>query len=183
MGKVNPSGKLPFTFPADLNDSPAFALGTYPGGNETNYKEGLLVGYRWFDTKNIRPLFPFGYGLSYTTFAYDGISTDKDKYSENETIQVAVEVKNSGNRDGDEVVQLYVHRINPKIEWPEKELKAFSRVSLKAGESKKVTLSIPVSDLRYWDEKTHAWKLEDGDIRLMVGSSSSDILLTKNVKI
>jgi beta-glucosidase len=183
LGTVNPSGKLPLTFPASLKDSPAFANGSFPGGKDAVYKEGLLVGYRWFTTKNIRPLFPFGYGLSYTTFLYNGISTNKEKYKGDETIQVSVELKNSGNKDGDEVVQLYVNRVGAKTEWPVKELKGFCRVTLKAGETKKVTIPVSLNQLRYWDEKAHGWKLEDGKIQLMVGSSSEDIRLAKVLEI
>ena len=178
LGNVNPSGKLPLTFPVSLNDSPAYALGTFPGDNNAYYKEGLLVGYRWFDTKKIKPLFPFGFGLSYTQFSYKKLTTDKKKYGSNETVQVSVELKNTGKRTGDEVIQLYVHRIGSKIEWPEKELKGFSRVTLKAGETRKITLLLPISKLRYWDEKIHDWHLENGKIELMVGSSSSDIRIT-----
>jgi beta-glucosidase len=183
LGNVNPSGKLPFTFPASLSDSPAFSLGTFPGDNNAYYKEESLVGYRWFDTKNIKPLFPFGFGLSYTGFSYSGIKTDKLKYRSNETIQVTLELKNTGKMNGDEVVQLYVHRLNSQVEWPEKELKGFTRVSLNPGESKKVTISLPVSQLRYWDAKIHDWRLESGKIQVMIGSSSSDIRLVKNIEI
>lgn len=184
LGTVNPSGKLPLTFPASLNDSPAFALGTFPGENNTAaYKEGLLVGYRWFGTKNIRPLFPFGFGLSYTSFAYNSISADKEIYQKDETINITVELENTGKMDGDEVVQLYAGRIGSKVEWPVKELKDFCRVTLKAGEATNVSLVVPVSSLRYWDEKTQDWQLEPGKIRLMVGASSEDILLTKVVEV
>src|SRR5664280_2336214 len=183
LGNVNPSGKLPFTFPVSLNDSPAFSLGTFPGDNNADYKEGSLIGYRWFDTKKIKPLFPFGFGLSYTEFSYNGLKTDKHKYNSDENIQISVVLKNTGKRKGDEVVQLYVHRLNSQIEWPEKELKGFSRVSLKAGESKRITLTLPVSQLRYWDTKIHDWKLERGKLQLMIGSSSSDIRVVKSIEI
>jgi beta-glucosidase len=183
LGNVNPSGKLPFTFPVSLNDSPAYALATFPGDNNANYKEGSLVGYRWFETKNIKPLFSFGFGLSYTQFSYSGIKTDKEKYRGDDTIQISLKLKNTGKREGDEVVQLYVHRTDSKVEWPAKELKNFSRVTLKPGETKKVTLSVPVSQLRYWDVNSNYWRLEDGEIQLMIGSSSSDIRLTKNIEI
>jgi beta-glucosidase len=183
IGTVNPSGKLPFTFPLALNDSPAYSLGTFPGDNTAEYKEGSLVGYRWFDTKKIKPLFPFGFGLSYTEFSYNEIKTDKPKYGKDDKIQISVELKNTGKQKGDEVVQLYVHRLNSQIEWPEKELKGFSRVSLKAGESKRITLTLPVSKLRYWDMKIHDWRLESGKLQLMIGSSSSDIRVVKSIEI
>jgi beta-glucosidase len=138
LGKINPSGKLPFTFPASLADSPAFSLGTFPGDNNVEYKEGSLVGYRWFDTKKVKPLFPFGFGISYTEFSYSGIKTDKIKYRRDEIINISMELKNTGKMKGDEVVQLYVHRLNSQVEWPEKELKGFIRVSLNPGESKEI---------------------------------------------
>jgi beta-glucosidase len=147
------------------------------------YKEGSLVGYRWFDTKKVKPLFPFGFGLSYTVFSYSGIKTDKIKYSSDEIINISMELKNTGKSDGDEVVQLYVHRLNSNVEWPEKELKGFIRVSLKAGESRRLTMTLPVNQLRYWDEKTHGWSLESGKIQVMLGSSSSDIRLVKTIEI
>ena len=183
LGNVNPSGKLPFTFPASLADSPAFSLGTFPGDNNVEYKEGSLVGYRWFDTKKVKPLFPFGFGISYTEFSYNGLKTDKIKYSSDEIINISMELKNTGKRDGDEVIQLYVHRLNSQVEWPEKELKGFIRVSLKAGESKSVTMTLPITQLRYWDTKIHDWRLENGTIQIMIGSSSSDIRIVKSVDI
>jgi beta-glucosidase len=183
LGNVNPSGKLPFTFPVSLTDSPAFSLGTFPGDNNAEYKEGSLVGYRWFDTKKIKPLFSFGYGLSYTEFSYKGVETDKHKYNSDENIQISVVLENIGKRKGDEVVQLYVHRLNSKIEWPDKELKGFSRVSLNPGESKRVTMTLPISQLRYWDTKIHDWRLENGTIQIMIGSSSSDIRVVKSIDI
>jgi beta-glucosidase len=183
LGNVNPSGKLPFTIPVALHDSPAYSLGTFPNGNIADYKEGSLVGYRWFDTKKIKPLFSFGFGLSYTEFLYRDLKTDKSKYGNNDSIQISMELKNTGKKNGDEVVQLYVHRLNSKVDWPEKELKGFSRVSLKAGESRKVIITLPVSQLRYWDTKMHDWRLENGGIQLMIGSSSSDIRLVKNIEI
>ncbi|MGA2406603.1 MAG: glycoside hydrolase family 3 C-terminal domain-containing protein [Bacteroidales bacterium] len=183
LGKINPSGKLPFTFPASLADSPAFSLGTFPGDNNVEYKEGSLVGYRWFDTKKVKPLFPFGFGISYTEFSYSGIKTDKIKYRRDEIINISMELKNTGKMKGDEVVQLYVHRLNSQVEWPEKELKGFIRVSLNPGESKEIIMTLPISQLRYWDTKIHDWCLENGTIQLMIGSSSSDIRLVKKIEI
>ncbi|KAA6348392.1 Beta-glucosidase [termite gut metagenome] len=191
LGNISPSGKLPFTFPVKLEDSPAYALNNYPqtttetGGdkNVAVYSEELLVGYRWFDTKGIAPRYSFGHGLSYTTFEYTNLQTKKEQYGSNESIDVTFELKNTGEREADEVVQLYVHRLDATIEWPFKELKAFERVSLKGGESQTLTLTIPVSKLRYWNEDNHKWILEHSEIELMLGSSSSDIHLTKKVKI
>jgi beta-glucosidase len=206
LGTVAPSGKLPFTFPVKLEDSPAYALGNYPQTppgedifirlmrnetltpeeeerNKAYYSEDLLVGYRWFDTRSVAPLYPFGHGLSYTTFEYANLRTSKDSYKPDDEIQVRFELKNSGDTDADEVVQLYVGRVGAAVEWPLRELKAFRRISLKAGESRQATLSFPVGQLRYWDEAAGGWALESGEIDVMIGSSSRDIRLTKRVRI
>jgi len=210
LGTVSPSGKLPFTLPARLEDSPAYSLKNYPQTSDTSpdifvnlvdgsdskrkaastgnknvayYSEELLVGYRWFDTKNIKPLFPFGHGLSYASFQYADIKTDKAKYALEETIKVSVNVTNTGKTDADEVVQAYIHRLNNKIFFPYKELKSFDRVSLKAGETKTVTLEIPVKNLRYWDEKKYDWVLEKGTVEILVGASSGDIRLKTQAQV
>jgi len=211
VGNISPSGRLPFTLPVKLEDSPAYSLGNYPQGakkadvfanlvaeteavdkpkdeaakgndpNTAYYSEESLVGYRWFDTKKLPVMYPFGYGLSYTTFEYKNLKTDKTKYGKNDVIAVSVEVKNTGKVAADEVVQMYVHRINPSVEWPEKELKAFSRVPLNPGESKTVTLEIPVKNLQYWNEKKHAWDDDLCNIELQVGASAGDVILKKEV--
>jgi beta-glucosidase len=211
IGNISPSGRLPFTLPEKLQDSPAYALGNYPQGvkkadvfanlvaeteavekqkdeaskgNDPNtavYSEESLVGYRWFDTKNLPVMYPFGYGLTYTTFEYANLKTDKKKYGKNDVIAVSVELKNSGKVAADEVAQVYVHRINPSVEWPQKELKAFSRVPLNPGESKTVTLEIPVKNLQYWNEKKQAWDDDLCNIELQVGASAGEIKLKKEV--
>lgn len=211
VGNISPSGRLPFTLPVKLEDSPAYALGNYPQGakkadvfanlvaeteavdkpkdeaakgndpNTAYYSEESLVGYRWFDTKKLPVMYPFGYGLTYTTFEYKGLKTDKAKYGKTDVIAVSVEVKNTGKVAADEVVQVYVHRINPSVEWPEKELKAFSRVPLNPGESKTVKLEIPVKNLQYWNEKKHAWDDDLCNIELQVGASAGDVKLKKEV--
>ncbi len=214
VGNISPTGRLPFTMPVKLEDSPAFALDNYspgpgrrdvfagvvsetntPGNAETGieeqgetkdpndayYSEESLVGYRWFDTKKIPVIYPFGYGLTYTTFEYSSIATDKDKYSKRDVISVSFELKNVGSISADEVAQVYVHRINPSVEWPFKELKAFSRIPLEPGESKAVTLEIPVKDLQYWNEELHDWADDPCDIELLVGASAGDIKLKKKV--
>ncbi|GHU55213.1 glycosyl hydrolase [Bacteroidia bacterium] len=204
LGTISPSGKLPFTFPVKLEDSPAYALANYPqqraesdvfvdlvqrqesaarGDNKAFYSEELLVGYRWFDTKQIAPLYPFGHGLTYSSFEYGDLASAKEKYSANDSVRITLDLKNSGNRDADEVVQLYVSRIGAKTEWPLKELKAFRRVQLKAGESKSVTLAFPVSKLRYWDEASYKWILESSQLDVLVGSSAGDIRQTKRISI
>ena len=208
LGNIAPGGRLPFSLPVNLKDSPAYALGNYPQGdkggdvfanlvsesassgkpkqsesdpNAAYYSEESLVGYRWFDTKKIPVMYPFGYGLTYTQFAYSGLKTEQDTYASDEVISLSVEVQNTGGRTADEVVQVYVHRIDGSVAWPEKELKAFARVSLQAGEKQTVQLNVPVKSLRYWDETSHTWKDDLCNIELLVGASSGDIRLTRKV--
>ncbi len=176
LGKINPSGKMPFTFPVDLKDSPAHALSAYPGENlHETYTEGILVGYRWFDTKKIEPMYCFGYGLSYTDYKYSGFFTNKKSYKNGESITATLKVKNTGKYAGKETVQLYVTKSGSKVERAEKELKAFKKVSIAAGETASVTLNIPVKDLAYWDDKTSKWVVEPGKYKLLAGTSSRDI--------
>ncbi|WP_158992581.1 glycoside hydrolase family 3 C-terminal domain-containing protein [Mucilaginibacter sp. L196] len=175
-GVINPSGKMPFTFPVSLHDSPAFALNSYPGENlNTTYKEGILVGYRWYDTKNIEPLYCFGYGLSYTNFAYTGLSTDKKNYKLNDKIAVAVAVKNTGSLAGKEVVQLYIKKVNSSILRADKELKAFKKVAIAPGKTAVVSMNVKVNDLAYFDDKLNKWVVEPGEYKIMAASSSKDI--------
>jgi beta-glucosidase len=175
-GKINPSGKMPFTFPAQLKDSPSIALNAYPGQNlQEDYKEGILVGYRWFDTQKIEPLYCFGYGLSYTDYKYSGFFTSKKSYKPTDVITATVKVKNDGKYAGKETVQLYVSKNGSTVERAEKELKAFKKVKIGAGETTSVTLSIPVKDLAYYDEKTSKWIVEPGKYKLLAGTSSRDI--------
>jgi beta-glucosidase len=184
IGKINPSGKLPFTFPAELKDSPAHALNAYPGENlKVDYKEGILVGYRWFDTKNIEPLYCFGYGLSYSDFKLSGLKTGKTAYSVNEKIMVSLNVKNTGKFAGKETVQLYISKTGSKVERAEKELKAFKKIMLAPGATANVTLSIPIKDLAYFDVKTSKWIVEPGKYKLLAGTSSRDIKETINLKV
>ena len=203
FGDIAPSGKLPFTFPLKLEDSPAYALGNFPGENsgedlftlmyrldatgytreqireyianlpdpESRYTEGIFVGYRWFDTKNVPVMYAFGHGLSYVDFEYGDLTCRQKK----DMIQVSFDLTNLGDMEADEVAQLYVKRIDSKVERPEKELEAFDRISLKAGETRKVTLEFPVSELAHWDMETNGWVLEPGKIEILVGSASDDI--------
>lgn len=175
-GKVNPSGKLPFTLPVSLAQSPAHALGNFPGRDlKVNYEEDILVGYRWFDTKKIQPLFPFGYGLSYTDFSISQFSTDKTSYEKNGIIHAKFTIKNTGNTPGAEVMQLYVSDPVCTVLRPEKELKAFEKVFLKPGETKSVEMQIKVSDLAFYDESKKAWNTEAGEYILQLGNSSRTI--------
>ena len=175
LGKVNPSGKLPWTMPKKIEDSPAHATKSFPGDKIVTYKEGILVGYRWFDTKKIEPLYPFGYGLSYTTFAFDNAKTDKKEYKNDETIIVSVTVKNTGKVDGKEVVQLYASKSDSKISRAAQELKGFQKVWVKAGSSETVTIQVPVKELAYYNVDAKKWTVEPGNYTLKLGSSSRDI--------
>ncbi|GAA6769621.1 glycoside hydrolase family 3 C-terminal domain-containing protein [Flavobacterium sp. CGRL2] len=175
LGKVNPSGKLPWTMPKQLKDSPAHATNSFPGDKTVNYAEGILIGYRWFDTKNVAPLYPFGYGLSYTTFALDNAKANKESYAQNEVIEVTVDVKNTGKVDGKEVVQLYTSKSDSKITRAAQELKGFKKASVKAGGSEKVTIKVPVKELAYYDVASKKWTVEPGKYTIKLGTSSRDI--------
>lgn len=175
LGKINPSGKLPWTMPKKIEDSPAHATNSFPGDKTVTYKEGILVGYRWFDTQKIEPLYPFGYGLSYTTFAFDNAKTDKKSYAANETITVSVTVKNTGKVDGQEVVQLYSSKSDSKITRAAQELKGFQKVLVKAGNLQTVMIQVPVKELAYYNVDTKKWMVEPGNYTFKLGSSSRDI--------
>ncbi|MFP9099628.1 glycoside hydrolase family 3 C-terminal domain-containing protein [Flavobacterium sp. RHBU_24] len=176
LGKVNPSGKLPWTMPVKLEDSPAHATKSFPGGATEEYKEGILVGYRWFDTKNVTPLYPFGYGLSYTTFEFANAKADKKEYATDDTITVTVDVKNTGKTDGKEVVQLYASKTGgSKVTRANKELKGFTKALVKAGSTESVTIKVPVKELAYYDVATKKWTVESGTYTFKLGSSSRDI--------
>lgn len=206
FGDIAPSGKLPFTFPLKLEDSPAYATGSFPGEGSgedlftlmyrldatgytreqiqeyiaslpdpvSEYREGILVGYRWYDTKDVPVMYAFGHGLSYVEFEYGALTCKQKK----DKIQVSFDLKNLGDMEADEVAQLYVKRLDSKIERAEKELEAFERVALKAGETKNVTLEFPLSELAHWDNETNGWVLEPGKIEILVGSASNDIRQT-----
>ncbi|MFV8342879.1 glycoside hydrolase family 3 C-terminal domain-containing protein [Flavobacterium sp. XS2P39] len=175
LGKVNPSGKLPWTMPKSINDSPAHATNSFPGDKSVNYTEGILVGYRWFDTKNIMPLYPFGYGLSYTNFTFDNEKTDKKVYGADETIAVSVTVKNAGKVDGKEVVQLYSSKSDSKITRAAQELKGFQKVLITAGNSQTIMIQVPVKELAYYNVAAKKWTVEPGNYTLKLGNSSRDI--------
>lgn len=176
LGDVNPSGKLPFTFPVKLDDVGAHKLDAYPGVNkEADYKEGIFVGYRWVDKEKIKSLFSFGYGLSYTTFEYGKVTADKKEVTRDGKISFTVKVKNTGARDGAEIVQLYISDLKSSLLRPLKELKGFEKVYLKAGEEKEVTMSIDKSALSFFDAAKHEWVAENGDFEALIGASSSDI--------
>jgi beta-glucosidase len=182
FGDVNPSGKLPDTFPARYEDNPAFI--NYPGeAGKVLYGEGIYVGYRYYDAKKLEPLFPFGHGLSYTTFKYSNLKVTPEKVKGDEKITVTMDVKNTGKRPGKEVVQLYISDIKARVARPPKELKAFSKVNLETGEAQTVTFTLDKQALSFWDAATHQWEAEPGVFEVEVGSSSRDIRLKKTFEL
>ena len=209
IGKISPSGRLPFSYPIKLEDSPAYATGSFPqtdapvnqdvfvslvqkddkaeemlkgatGRGTALYSEDLLVGYRWFDTKNKPVMYPFGYGLGYSEILYSGLTTGRsvdEAYVDGDIINITVAAINQGKFDQFDVPQVYVHRVDSKIEWPYKELKAFDKVEVKAGASVMVHLEVPVESLKYWDEEKHDWVLEPGKIELLLAHNAGNVVL------
>ena len=181
MGDANPSGKLPFTFPARLEDVPAHSVGEYFAERskkvvDMKYNEGIFVGYRWADKqKKVKPLFPFGHGLSYTTFVYGKPAADKKVMSANDQISFTVTVKNTGDREGQEVVQLYISDKKSSLPRPVKELKGFKKVKLAPGEEKEVTFTVDKEALSYFDDAQHAWVAEPGKFEAVIAASAADI--------
>ncbi len=185
-GEVNPSGKLPFSISMNLKDNGANFYGesSYPGDSiKVEYKEGILVGYRWHDAKKIPSRFPFGYGLSYTSFQYGKLTTDKQQYAKNDIIRASFTIKNAGIKDGAEVIQIYVGQKKPSLVRPLKELKAFKKVFLKAGETQTVQCTIPVKDLAFYNDKLHEWVVEPDTFTFYGGASSADIKSVVNVQV
>ncbi|WP_211093216.1 beta-glucosidase [Flammeovirga agarivorans] len=183
-GDVNPSGKLPFTFPKKLEDNSAHHYGeiSYPGdGTNQEYKDGILVGYRWHDTKKIAPKYAFGYGLSYTSFEIDNINSNEKVFAANDQINITCDVKNTGAVDGAEVLQVYVGKPKSKVDRALKELKAYKKVHLAKGASQQIEMSINIDDLKYYSEEDKEWKLEEGQYMVYVGNSSDNII--KKIKI
>ena len=188
---VNPSGKLPFTWYASLDQCGAHALDAYPGTWRTDhkiideeYKEGIFVGYRWIDKQIVNrqsvnrkyaPLFAFGHGLSYTTFQLGKLTADKQQLASDETITFTIPVTNTGSRAGAETVQLYIHDVKSSVERPYKELKAFQKVFLQPGETQQVSLTIDRSALSFYDEAGNGWKAEPGDFEALVGTASDNL--------
>lgn len=174
FGDVNPSGKLPITFPVRLEDNGAHALGAYdPTSTEAHYSEGIFVGYRWAQKKDIKPLFAFGHGLSYTTFSYSEAEISRTTMSENGNVTVSVNVTNTGEREGKEIVQLYIGDDECSVERPVMELKAFRKVSIKPGETVKVSFPVNADMLKFYG--TDGWTLEKGSFTAYVGATSDDI--------
>ena len=176
LGHVNPSGKLPMTFPKRLADSPAQALDDYHS-DLCEYREGILVGYRWFDAKGIEPLFPFGHGLSYARFELSGLELS----TAGDTVCVSLRVKNVGTRPGAEVVQVYIGQPGCSVERPVRELKGFEKVFLDAGESHQVEISLDRRAFAYWSTSENAWKVESGDFVIEAGVSSRQLPLRQTI--
>lgn len=182
FGLANPSGKLAETFPKKLIHNPSYL--NFPGDGETvEYREGIFVGYRHYDTRDVEPLFPFGYGLSYTSFEYCDLQVDKKQIKDAETITVTVKIKNTGGMEGKEVVQLYVRDVESTMPRPEKELKGFEKVSLQPGEEKTVTFELGKRAFAYYNVKLKDWHVETGTFEILVGKSSRNILLRDKVDV
>ena len=176
FGVQNPSGKLPVTFPKQWSDSPAY--GNYPGEKlHVAYAEGIYVGYRGFDKRNVEPLFPFGHGLSYTKFDYTGLKISPAKVAAGQQVEVTMQVRNSGSRSGAEIVQLYVHDVKSSVDRPLKELKGFQRVALNPGEERKVSFTLDRSALSFYSTAKDEWVAEPGAFEVWIGASSRDIRL------
>lgn len=217
LGKISPSGRLPFSYPIKLEDSPAYATGSFPqtdapinqdvfvslvqkddkaeemlkgatGRGTALYSEDLLVGYRWFDTKNKPLMYPFGFGLGYSQIEYTDFSlvtetANQKSYKDGDRIMFTITLKNNGKYDQFDVPQVYVHRVDSKVEWPYKELKAFGKYKVPAGQSLNEGLIIPVEDLKYWDEEKHDWVLEPGKIELLLAHDAGNVVAKLEVEI
>ena len=197
-GKTNPSGKLPITIEKDFKDSPGY--GYIPAGEslytgwdngkekehplfDIHYTEGIFIGYRWYEKKNIEPLYPFGYGLSYTSFEYSNLTVSKEQFSENDTISISFSVKNTGKTKGAEIAQLYVQDVQSSVPRPIKELKGFKKVEVEPGERETVVLRLAKQDFSFWNPGTKGWFAEHGSYIIHVGSSSRDIMLKKEIQL
>jgi beta-glucosidase len=195
-GKVNPSGKLPITIEKEFKDSPGY--GYIPAGEalyndwngtqekahsvyNINYKEGVFVGYRWYESKKIESLYPFGYGISFTTFNYSDLTVSKETINENDTLQVSLTVKNTGSKKGMEIVQVYVEDVESSVPRPIKELKAFKKVELNSGETVVIQLELNKQAFAFWNPKTQDWYVEKGKFIIHVGAASNDIRLSKEI--
>jgi len=182
FGDVNPSGRLPETFPRRLEDNPSYLF--FGGDNErTEYREGVFVGYRYYGKKKMDVLFPFGHGLSYTTFAYNNLTLDKCEMDDSDTLRVAVDVTNTGVRFGKEVVQLYVADVESTAVRPARELKGFEKVALGPGETKTVTFTLDKRAFAYYETRLHDWHVESGEFRIQIGRSSRDVVLEAPVTV
>lgn len=176
FGDVNPSGKMPITLPKQLGDTAPIMLNDY-NDKDSLYKEGVFIGYRWFEQQNIQPVFPFGHGISYTQFELSDLKVPTKISAKNKNIPISLTVQNTGKKAGAEVVQLYLRDVQASVPRPIKELKGFEKVFLQPGESKKITLKLTQRDLAFWDVNTKDWRVEPGEFQVMAGVSSADIRL------
>lgn len=182
FGKKNPSGKLAETFPVKLSDNPSYL--NFPGeGDRVEYKEGIFVGYRYYDKKEMKTLFPFGHGLSYTTFEYSDLQLSRTELKDNETVEVSVTVTNTGTLAGKEIVQLYVRDVESKVIRPEKELKGFAKVNLQPGEHKTITFTLNKRSFAYYNVDLQDWHVESGSFEILVGKSSQEIVLRDTLQV
>ena len=183
-GKETPTGKMPFSVPVSLDQSPAHAYNNFPGQDlVVRYDEDILVGYRWFDTKKLPVVYPFGYGLSYTSFEFGQMNTDKTEYTVNDSIEVSFTLKNTGIRKGAEVAQLYVSDPICSVMRPTKELKAFEKVFLNPGETKEVIMKVPVGSFAFWSEAENKFVVEPGEFILSLATSAQDIKQTLRIQV
>ncbi|MCP3772732.1 glycoside hydrolase family 3 C-terminal domain-containing protein [Paenibacillus sp. MZ04-78.2] len=182
FGDANPCGKLAETFPKQLSHNPSHL--NFPGeGDKVEYKEGLFVGYRYYDAKQIEPLFPFGHGLSYTTFEYTGLIVDKREIRDTETVRIGVRVRNTGELPGKEIVQLYVRDVEASVIRPEKELKGFEKVELAPGEEKTVEFVLDKRAFAYYNPEMQDWHVESGDFEILIGKSSAELVLQGTIRV
>ena len=196
-GRVNPSGKLPVTIEKDFKDSPGYGYTKgeplYTGWHwkeemerpvyDVEYDEEVLIGYRWYETKKIKPLYPFGFGLSYTSFEYKDVEISKDRFKENDEIRVSVTLTNTGKVEGSEIIQIYIEDIESSVSRPLKELKGFAKVSLKPGETRQTCILLNKKAFSFWNPETKDWLAEKGIFKIHIGSSSTDIKLTKEIEL
>lgn len=181
-GEANPCGKLAETFPMKLSHNPSYL--NFPGEvNKVEYKEGIFVGYRYYEKKELDVLFPFGYGLSYTNFEYSDLKVDKKEIDDTEKLSVSVKVKNTGNVFGKEIVQLYVRDVNSKVIRPEKELKGFEKIALNPGEDKEVHFELNKRSFAYYNTDIKDWHVESGEFEILIGKSSNNIVLKETVTV
>ncbi len=184
FGDINPSGKLPFTFPKKLEDTPAYKFGDFPGNSlEVEYKEGIFVGYRYFDTFNVKPQFAFGHGLSYTSFSFSNLNLSNEVISSGENITVSLDIENTGKYAGREVVQLYIEDVVSSVKRPKKELKGFKKVFLNPGETSKISFQVDETMLSFFDIELNDFKAEPGQFKIHVGSASDNIKLSSSFKL
>jgi beta-glucosidase len=180
FGTINPSGKLAETFPRKLEDNPSFSY--FPGGPGTvEYRESIYVGYRFYDSVEKEVLFPFGHGLSYTSFEYSNLSLDQEMFIENKPLTVKFGIKNTGNRTGKEIAQIYVKHLNPTAFRPAKELKGFVKIRLEPGEEKQISVTLDQRSFAYFNTGMNDWHVESGDYQILVGASSRDIRLVEEI--